>query len=617
MSKKQRSKGPKGRQPKGGGRKGFHKTENSLKNIIGVLNLRGGGYGFVTPRKKEETGGRDVFVPASEVGLAGNRDLVRVQITSPGYGTKAPEGRVIKVLQKGNDQEGMLKVYQVRDEFSAEVEQEAALAALTGEDELKALEQQWAEGRPALGNGDGPERQDIRAHQIVTIDGADAKDLDDAVSLERTPGGGYRLGVHIADVSYFVKEGSHLDYEAFERGCSLYFPDRSIPMLPRVLSNGCCSLNPQEDKLTLSCVMEFDRYGKRQSYEIFPSVIRTAERLTYEDINALLEDEDETQLQRYEAIAPMLRNMEKLAALLRKKRIKRGALDFELPESKITLDETGFPVTVAPEERGTANRMIEEFMLAANEAVAEEFEKKNIPFIYRIHEKPAPEKLEELNQFLGTFGYSLRAGKDVTPAAVAALLQETEGREEERVIHTVTLRSMQKAAYSPESKGHFGLAARYYCHFTSPIRRYPDLVIHRIIHEVLEGPLSAERKEELAAFAEAAAVRSSIMERKAEEIERSVEKFHKARWMSKHLGETFDGIISGVVSAGFFVELPNTVEGFVRVTDLRWDWFRFEPEHYRLVGQDTETVYRVGDPVRVKVHFVDPDLWEVRFTLCR
>ena len=459
-------------------------------------------------------------------------------------------------------------------------------------------------------------RKDLRGKHIFTIDGADSKDFDDAVSLDILPNGNYMLGVHIADVSHYVKEDGPLDKEALKRGTSVYLLNQVIPMLPKALSNDICSLNPYEDRLTLSVDMELTPEGTMVNHEIYESVIRSAARFVYDDVSDLLEDGKWQLGKKYEPFQDDLFAMHKLAVKLEEKRRERGSIDFDLDESEIRLNDKGIPVSVEIAERRSANKMIEEFMLLANETVAEHFYWMEVPFLYRVHEKPETEKLEKLKIFLRSFGIMLRGNRSsIHPRAISSILEQVKGKTCENVVSSVTLRSMQKAYYSTSCEGHFGLALKYYCHFTSPIRRYPDLMIHRIIKEVLHHGVDGKLTKHFAKAAAEAADISSAAERKAIEAEREVEKMKKAEYMSYHIGEVFDGIISGVTGFGLYVQLENTVEGLVRIDSLYDDYYDYDAEQYLLKGRRNGKVYKLGDTVRIFVDNVNTDRGEIDFLL--
>jgi ribonuclease R len=441
--------------------------------------------------------------------------------------------------------------------------------------------------------------------------------LDDAVQVERLPNGNTLLRVSVADVGYYVKENSRLDREAMSRGCSVYLVDRVIPMLPHRLSNGICSLNPQVDRLTLTCEMEFNEAARVVRHDIYPSVIRTVERMTYTNVRKILEDRDEELMERYKELVPDFELMAELAMRLREARMERGAIDFNLAEAKILVDENGKPCDIVKRERSIAEMIIEEFMLAANETVAQHFHWLNVPFLYRVHEDPDSEKLLNFIAFVANFGYIVRGrGNRVHPRALQSLLEEIAGKQEETVISTVLLRSMKQAKYSHESLGHFGLASEHYTHFTSPIRRYPDLVIHRIIREVIvEGGLSEERRAELAEKMEDIARQSSERERIAVEAERETDDLKKAEYMLDKIGEEFDGIISNVTGFGMFVQLPNTVEGLIRLSDLTDDYYHYHEMQHALIGERTARIFRIGDEVKVRVVRVNKDERTIDFEM--
>ena len=443
----------------------------------------------------------------------------------------------------------------------------------------------------------------------------DAKDLDDAVSIERLDNGKFRLGVHIADVSHYVREKNPLDKEALKRGTSVYLIDRVIPMLPKKLSNGICSLNPKVDRLALSCFMVIDKNGKVIQHEIEESVIKTSERMTYTDVTKILENNDEELIKRYDYLVDDFKAMEELCNILREKRIKRGAIDFNFEESKIILNDLGKPIDIKPYDRAIANRIIEEFMLVCNETIAEHMFWTNLPFVYRIHEEPDEEKLEKFKEFVYNLGYIVRWGQEAHPRALQDILEKVKGKKEETVVSTLLLRSMMQAKYSPECVGHFGLAAKYYCHFTSPIRRYPDLQIHRIIKEQLNGKIDEKRAGRLTNIVEIASKQSSEMERLAQEAEREVDDLKKAEYMQERIGEEFTAIISSVTSFGLFAELPNTIEGLIHITALDDDYYIYDEAHLCLIGERTKKVYRLGDEIKVRCTRVDIDNREVYFDL--
>jgi ribonuclease R len=579
-------------------------VQRAVTQIVGTFEHHES-FGFVIPDDKRIN--RDLFIPQEGFGGAVTGQKVVARIVTYPEGRSAATGEIIEILghkdDPGVDILSIIRKHQLPESFPDEVMAEAEVVP-----DRIAEEEIAAQGR-----------RDLRSKTIVTIDGEDAKDLDDAVCVERLPNGNYLLGVHIADVGYFVKENSALDQEAYRRGTSVYLVDRVIPMLPHRLSNGICSLNPQVDRLTMSCEMEFDAETLRVvRHDIFTSVIRTAERMTYTNVRKILVDDDPELKERYAGLIDMFKLMEELALKLRDKRMKRGAIDFDFQEAKIIVDESGKPVDIVKRERSIAEMIIEEFMLAANETVAEHFYWLKVPFLYRIHEDPDSEKLLNFVRFAANFGYIVKGkGNKVHPRALQDLLEEIRGTKEETVIATMMLRSMKQARYEADSLGHFGLAAEFYSHFTSPIRRYPDLVIHRIIREVLAGggTLSAKRIDELAAKMPDIARQSSERERVAVEAERDTEQLKKCEFMLDKIGEEFDGIISGVTSFGIFVELGNTVEGLIRLSDLTDDYYHFHEEHMALIGERTSKVYRIGDEVRVRVERVNMDEHQIDFAM--
>ncbi|MBU3181546.1 ribonuclease R [Clostridium psychrophilum] len=573
-------------------------TERFNKTIIGTYE-DSSNFGFVVADDKRIA--QDIFIPKSERSGAKTGQIVIAEITQWPERKKNPEGKIIEILgnqgDTGIDILTIIKKHKLPEEFPPNVE---AFAANIDE---KIPEEEYSR------------RTDLRDLRMVTIDGEDAKDLDDAVSIEVLPNGNYRLGVHIADVSNFVKEKNTLDKEAFKRATSVYLIDRVIPMLPKKLSNGVCSLNPKVERLALSCIMEIDKKGKCVDHEIVESIIKTNERMTYTDVTKILKDKDEETIKKYDYLYEDFKYMEELCSILNKKRMARGAIDFDFDECKIILNEVGKPVDIVPYERGIANRVIEEFMLAANETVAEHFFWLNVPFVYRIHEDPDEEKLTRFSEFAHNLGYAVKWGNEVHPRMLQDILKKVKGKKEEMVVSTLLLRSMMKAKYSPECVGHFGLAAKYYCHFTSPIRRYPDLMIHRIIKEVINGGLSEARTEKLKKEVEIASKQSSDMERVAMEAERDVDDLKKAEYMSERIGQEFNGIISSVTNFGLFVELPNTIEGLVHMTSLDDDYYVFDERHLTLIGERTKKMYKLGEEVKIVVSKVDLASHEVYFDI--
>ncbi|RIV26119.1 ribonuclease R [Alicyclobacillaceae bacterium I2511] len=573
--------------------------ERSNNRAVGKVTLHGG-YAFVSPLDKRLN--QDIFIPAELWLDAHDGDVVVVEITEFPTSTRGPEGRVVEVLGNpdapGVDILAIVRKFDLPEVFPPEV-----LAA--------------AEAIPSeLAEQDYLNRRDLRGLQVVTIDGDDAKDLDDAVHVHLLDNGNYLLGVHIADVGYYVPYGGELDQEAFRRGTSVYLVDRVIPMLPQRLSNGICSLNPRVDRLTLSCEMEITRTGEIVNHDIFPSVICTAERMTYTAVRKILVDKDAQLLQRYQELVPMFQTMQELASVLREARMRRGAIDFDFDEVKVQVDDLGRPLELSPIHRSVAERLIEEFMLAANETVAQHFHWLNVPFVYRVHESPDLVKMQEFNEFISNFGYHVRGvGNQIHPRALQFVLHQIAGTREEPVISHLMLRSMRQARYAPESLGHFGLAAEFYSHFTSPIRRYPDLTIHRIMREALAGTLSPHRQEQLTAFVAEAAKQSSLRERVAQDAERETSQLKMVEYMLDHLGETFDGIISGVTQFGLFVHLANGVEGLIHVSYLTDDYYVLNEKQMALVGERTRRVFRLGDPVQVEVTNANREALTIDFAL--
>ncbi|MFC0211841.1 ribonuclease R [Paenibacillus chartarius] len=574
--------------------------------IVGTFQNHGS-YGFVMPDDKRIT--RDIFIPTEKFMGAVDGTKVVVQIVNYPEGRAAAEGEVIEVLghkdDPGVDILSIIRKYGLPEAFHEEVILEAdAVPDAPTEEEMRG-------------------RRDLRGKRIVTIDGEDAKDLDDAVCVERLANGNYLLTVSIADVGYYVKEGSALDREAYNRGCSVYLVDRVIPMLPHRLSNGICSLNPKVDRLTMTCEMEFDAGANVVRHDVYPSVIKTVERMTYTNVRRMLtQSEEELEeaglIERYGYLWDDFRMMEELAMLLRGKRMNRGAIDFDFAEAKILVDRDGKPYDIVKRERSIAEMIIEEFMLAANETVAEHFHWLKVPFLYRIHEEPSAEKLQHFMEFIANFGYAVRGkGNTIHPRALQTLLEEIKDTKEETVISTVLLRSMKQAKYDAHSTGHYGLAAEFYSHFTSPIRRYPDLVIHRVMREVMEGggTLTEERLEYLASRMDDIARQSSERERIAVEAERDTEALKKAEYMMDKIGEEFEGIISSVTSFGMFIELDNTVEGLIRLSDMTDDYYHFHDQHLALIGERTSKIYRIGDEVKVRVTRVSIDEHAIDFEL--
>lgn len=614
------------------------------------------GFGFVTP---EEEGMDDIFIPPHDINGAINGDTVLIRVMKETSGDRR-EGTIIKIIERGkttfvgtfqanrgfgfvipDDKKLNMDIFVAKDDTLGAVDGHKVVVEITDwPDDIKS-----ATGviTKILGHKNDPGvdilsiiykhdippefpaevvdaatkvpdeiteedvvgRRDLRGETIVTIDGADAKDLDDAVTVTKNDDGTYKLGVHIADVSYYVTKDSIIDKEAYERATSVYLTDRVIPMIPHRLSNGICSLNPQVDRLTLSCEMIIDGNGQVIKHEIFQSVIKTTERMTYSDVYKLLEERDEHPelVERYESLIPMFDMMAELAQILRNKRMGRGAIDFDFKESKVLVNEDGWPTDIVLRERTVAERLIEEFMLAANETVAEHFHWMELPFLYRIHEDPKPEKLQRFFEFVTNFGLVIKGtGNSVHPKAMQEIIKSIEGLPEEPVISTMLLRSLQQARYYPESLGHFGLSTDYYTHFTSPIRRYPDLIVHRLIRTYLiNGDTSKETVVQWNAVMEEIADHTSERERRAVDAERDTDALKKAQFMSDKIGEEFIGMVSSITNFGIFVELPNTVEGLVHISNMTDDYYRFEDRMMVMIGERTGRQFRIGDEVKVRV----------------
>ncbi len=563
--------------------------EHANKTVIGFYQ-KNKNFGFVLPDNQKL--GQDIFIPQGKDMGAVTGHKVIVRITDFGDDRKKPEGVITEILGHVNDPGvdilSIIKAYGLPEGFPDEVMvQVAGIPDEVDEEEKK-------------------NRLDLRHLQTVTIDGEDAKDLDDAISISKENDDHYTLGVHIADVSHYVTENSPLDKEALKRGTSVYLVDRVIPMLPHKLSNGICSLNAGTDRLALSCLMEIDGKGNVIGHRIAETLIQVDRRMTYTAVNAIVTDRDPDVMEEYGDFVPMFDLMKELADILRERRKKRGSIDFDFPESKIILDEKGRPVDIKPYERNAATKIIEDFMLMANETIAEDYFWQELPFLYRTHDYPDPEKMKRLGTFINNFGYTIRTQNgEVHPKELQKLLDKIEGTPEEALISRLTLRSMKQAKYTTVCTGHFGLAANYYTHFTSPIRRYPDLQIHRIIKENLRRGLSDRRFAHYDSILPEVAVQCSSMERRADEAERETDKLKKCEYMSKRIGKEYDGVISGVTNWGLYVELPNTVEGLIRVNDLTGDYFVFDEEHMELVGEMTRKSYKLGQKIRVQVADTD------------
>lgn len=621
--------------------------------VVGRFQLTSKGFGFVIPDNKGE--GKDVFIPPRAIGGAMNNDRVMARIETRVSGMK-PEGEVIRIIKRANnkivgifaktgdfgfvvpdDKRIGQDIYIARKNFGgAKPGQKVVIEITAWPEERKSAEGRIIEvlGTPGdvgleilsiikqndlplefpeevinaskrvpvkISDADLRGRRDLRALPVVTIDGEDAKDLDDAVFV-RQQGDDFLLGVHIADVSHYVRENALLDREARLRGTSVYLVDRVIPMLPERLSNGICSLNAGEDRLSMSCEMLVDRKGRIKAYEVFPSVIRVSKRLNYREVREILVDKDAVLLEKYRDLVPMLLEMEEVCKLLRNKRVVRGAVDFDFPEQKVILDEEGRPIDIVQRVRSISESIVEEFMLAANETVARHMSNQEWPFIYRVHDLPSEDKMTDLAQLLNNFNVKLPISEEIKPLEVQKALKQMQGRPEERLVATVTLRSMKQAVYQVENIGHFGLAAEYYTHFTSPIRRYPDLVVHRLLRQWLQNPsLKAAKRESLEAELGDIASNSSLRERAAAEAERATVDLKMAEYMAGHIGEEFVGTISGVTAFGMFVELANGVEGLVHISSLTDDYYEFQEQQYSLLGEHKRKAYRLGDKVRIEV----------------
>lgn len=576
--------------------------EHELKTVVGLYHKRKGkSYGFVLPDNLKIL--KDIFVPAEKDKSALDGQKVVVKLTSYGDDRHKPEGEITEVLgyanEPGTDILSIAKGYNLPTEFPEKVLNQAERVA-----------------KP-VSEADRVGRKDLRNWQMVTIDGEDAKDLDDAVSLVKE-GENYILGVHIADVTNYVQENSALDREALKRGTSVYLADRVIPMLPQTLSNGICSLNAGEDRLALSCIMTVSSKGVVIDHEITETVIHVDRRMSYTSVNKILTEEDEEECRKYEELVPMFRQMETLSGILRAHRKQRGAIDFDFPEAKVILDEKGRPVEIRAYERNVATKLIEDFMLLANETVAEDYYWQELPFVYRVHEAPDEEKMQALALFINNFGYSMHLGvNEIRPKEIQKLLGKVEGTPEEPLISRLALRSMKQAKYTPENAGHFGLAASYYTHFTSPIRRYPDLQIHRIIKDNLRGRMTPEKRAHYEAILEEVTKQSSEMERRAEEAERETVKLKKTEYMEKHIGEYFDGVVSGITKWGVYVELENTIEGLVHVVNMTDDHYEYYEERHEMVGMHTGKTYKLGQRVRICVLDTDRFLRTIDFKFAR
>lgn len=574
-------------------------TQRAVVSVVGIYESSKR-FGFVIPDDRKIM--EDIFISKKYTSGAKNGDVVVCKIVEYPQKGRNAEGKITEILgkkgEKGVNVRSIIKQRKLSERFTSKVLAEAdRIELVIPSEEVKR-------------------RLDLREEITYTIDGSDSKDFDDAISIRKTERGHYLLGVHIADVSHYVPEGSALDKEALTRGTSVYLIDQVLPMLPEKLSNGVCSLNPNEDRLTLSCLMEVDEQGNLVRHEIRESIIHSKARLVYEEVSEMLEQEDPKLLKVQAEVAESLFLAKNLAKILSEKRRQRGAIDFDFPESKILMDDQGEVLSVGRYERRIANRMIEEFMLLANEVVAEQFFWAEMPFVYRVHEAPDSERLADFAKFIATFGYHLKGDMEhLHPKELQKLLGEIKGRQEEPVIAKMMLRSMRQARYAPNCIGHFGLAAKYYCHFTSPIRRYPDLQIHRIIKETIGESMNSKRIKHFEHIVETVSQQASILERNADEAQRQVEDLRKAEYMEKHIGESYEGRISSLTSFGIFVTLENTVEGLIRLHELSDDYYIFDVEHYRLVGEHTKRIFSVGDKVNIRVESVNTALREVNFSL--
>ena len=562
-------------------------VKHEKDTVVGIFK-NSKNFGFVIPDDKKINS--DIFIPKSKFKKAKNNQKVVVKITKYPTGNKSAEGEIIEVIgnvnEAGVDMLSVIKEYKLPYEFPKNVLDEAD--GINEKVELKDI----------------PNRTDFRDKTIFTIDGEDAKDLDDAVSVEKTDDGNYKLYVHIADVSHYVKENSNLDKEAYLRGTSIYMFDRVIPMLPKKLSNGICSLNEGVDRFTLSVIINIDSKGNILSSEICKGIINVTKRMSYTNVQKILDGEDKKVLKEYKEYMHHFKLMEELALILQEKRDLKGSLDLDLPESKIILNEDGVCIDVQKYENKFANSIIEQFMLTANEAVAEKFFWLEAPFIYRVHEVPEMDKINELNKFLFNFGYKIKGNKDnIHPKAFSEVLKEIKGKEEEKVISNLILRTLKVAKYEAVNKGHFGIASKYYCHFTSPIRRYPDLFIHRIISKYLENGynLNEKDKDKYSGLAIKASEQSSEREKIAQKVERESLDIKKAEYMQDKIGNVYEGIISGVTAFGLFVELENTVEGLIRFDNLGGEFYIYDDEHKQLIGEHTKETYKIGDKITVRV----------------
>jgi ribonuclease R len=573
--------------------------KRGIDTVIGTFQ-KSQNFGFVVPDHKKLN--KDVFIQNGKTNGAVNGHKVVVKILNWGGEGKNPEGVIISIIGHINDPETEIKsiilAYGIPVDFPEEVMEEIKVVPDKITQDMIHEESH---------------REDLRGEMTVTIDGKDAKDLDDAITLKKISNG-FELGVHIADVTHYVREGTALDQEALSRGTSVYLVDRVIPMLPHRLSNGICSLNAGEDRFSLSCIMEIDNNGKVRKHRVVESILNINERMNYDDVKQILVDHDEELMKRYHEQMDMFKTMEDLQSILKERRRQRGSIEFDFPEAKFKLDDKGRIIDIYAYERSVATKVIEEFMLLANETIAEEFHWQEIPFLYRSHEDPDPEKIRNLTEFIRNYGYKLK-GKELEPhpKEIQKLLVEIEGSEQETIISRLALRSMKQAKYTTTSDGHFGLATDYYTHFTSPIRRYPDLQIHRIIKDVINGRLNDQRYEHYEDIMDKVAADTSRLERRAEEVEREVAKFKKAEYMEDKIGQMYRGVISGLTNWGIYVELPNTIEGLIPMNRLTDDYYNYDEKHMTLIGERTGRIFRLGEAVTVEVLSVDKRMRTIDF----
>jgi ribonuclease R len=583
--------------------------ERANARIVGRFDLADGGLGFVSPFDQRLTA--DVAIPAGEAGGARPGQMVTVEVLRWPTLTRGPVGRVTEVLghidDPGVDTKIIVRKYNLPDEHGDEAVNEAR----------RMVEGRGAPRTQHARKQDTAGRTDFRHLDIVTIDGEHARDFDDAISIERLPGGFFRLGVHIADVSHYVKEGSALDAEAYDRGTSVYFPERALHMFPEALATGMCSLNPQVDRLVQSCVMDVDRRGQVVHAEFHDGIIRTRERMTYTDVNAILTEHDPATTQRYLPLVPLFETMRELFEILHDRRRRLGSIDFDLEEAEVVLDEEGRIEAIIAAERNVAHRIIEEFMLLANETVADFLDRSGVPGLYRVHEEPDPLKVAQFDEFIGSLGYGLGVPLHVVrPRHFQALLQRIAGKPEEKPIAALMLRTMQKARYAPANLGHFGLAFSSYTHFTSPIRRYPDLVVHRLLRLARAGTIGEAAREDLEEDLPEIARHTSERERRADDAERELVQWKKVRFMADKVGDEFEGYITGVASFGLFVQLvDHFVEGLVHVSSMADDYYRFQEGTHALRGENTRKTYRLGDRVEVQVVRVDEEKRQIELGL--